>query len=108
MMDDLVPLKKVVHYHQLRDCAVGLRASVWPIDHPDIPIGKSGRTSVVQMFDPLTGVAETTYTRYEPGPFAEWFERREDTATRSTYEVKSGESSMTLPLTTTGTKLPKT
>jgi hypothetical protein len=81
MMDELVPIKKVVHYHQLRDCTVGRRASVWPIDHPDIPPGKSGRTSVVQMFDPLTGVAETTFTRYEPGPFADWSEMGED----STY-----------------------
>jgi hypothetical protein len=78
MMDDLVPIKKVVRYHQLRDCIVGRRASVWPIDHPDIPAGKSGRTSVVQMFDPLTGVAETTYSRYEPGLFAEWSEVGED------------------------------
>jgi hypothetical protein len=80
MMDDLVPIKKVVHYHQLRDCTLGRRASVWPIDHPDIPLGKSGRTSVVQNFDPVTGVAETTYTRYEPGPFADWSEMSEDSS----------------------------
>jgi hypothetical protein len=78
MMDELVPIKKVVHYHQLRDCTVGRRASVWPIDHPDIPTGKSGKTSVVQMFDPVTGLAETTNTRYEPGPFADWSEMGED------------------------------
>jgi hypothetical protein len=78
MMDDLGPIKKVVHYYQLRHCAVGRRASVWPIDHPDIPLGKSGRTSVMQNFDPETGVAETTYTRYEPGPFADWSEMGED------------------------------
>lgn len=99
-MDDLVPLKKVVHYHQLRDCAVGRRASVWPIDHPDIPLGKSARTSLVRSFDPLTGVAETAYTRYEPGPVAEWYERREDIATRLTYEVKTGTASMPSPLDT--------
>jgi hypothetical protein len=107
-MDDLVPLKKVVRYHQLRDCEVGQRASVWPIDHPDIPLGKSAKTSLVRSFDPMTGVAETTYTRYEPGPFAEWFERREDTATRSTYEVKTVVASMPSPITTNGTNLPET
>jgi hypothetical protein len=62
MVDDLVPFKKVVHYHQLRDCTVGRRASVWPTNHPDIPLGKSGRTSVLQIFDPVTGVAETTHS----------------------------------------------
>jgi hypothetical protein len=104
-MDDLVPLKKVVHYHQLRDCEVGQRASVWPIDHPDIPLGKSGRTSVVRSFDPSTGVAETTYTRYEPGLFAEWFERRKDPATRSTFDAITAAASMPSPLKKP--KLPK-
>jgi hypothetical protein len=98
-MDDLVPLKKVVHYHQLRNCAVGHRASVWPIDHPDIPLGESGKTSIVQSFDPITGAAETRYTRYEPGPFAEWFERREDTATRSTFEAMTSVASIPSPHT---------
>jgi hypothetical protein len=93
-MDDLMPIKKVVHYLQLRDCIVGRRASVWPIDHPDIPLGKSARTSIVRSFDPLTGVAETTFTRYEPGPVAEWYERREDDATRTTYDVRAGVATM--------------
>jgi hypothetical protein len=106
-MDDLKPLKKVVRYHQLRDCAVGHRASVWPIDHPDIPIGQSGRTSKVQSFDPMTGVAETTYTRYEPGPFAEWFERRKDSATRSVFDAITSAGSVSSPLTNQKTRLPK-
>ena len=98
-MEDLVPLKKVVHYHQLRNCAVGHRASVWPIDHPDIPLGHSGKTSIVQSFDPITGAAETAFTRYEPGPFAEWYERRKDTATRTTFEAMTSAASITSPLT---------
>ena len=66
-MEDLVPLKKVVHYLQLRNCAVGHRASVWPIDHPDIPLGQSGKTSIVQSFDPISGAAETRDTRLKSG-----------------------------------------
>ncbi len=100
-MEDLVPLKKVVHYLQLRNCAVGHRASVWPIDHPDIPLGQSGKTSIVQSFDPISGAAETRYTRYEPGPFAEWFERRKDTATRSTFEAMTSAASIPSPLAKT-------
>jgi hypothetical protein len=106
-MDDLKPLKKVVRYHQLRDCAVGHRASVWPIDHPDIPLGQSGKTSKVRSFDPVTGVAETTYSRYEPGPFAEWFERRKDAATRSAFDAITSAASMSSTLTKTKTNLPK-
>jgi hypothetical protein len=97
-MDDLVPIKKVVHYHQLRDCVVGRRASVWPIDHPDIPLGKSGRTSVVQMFDPLTGEAETTHTRYEPGPFADWSEMGKDSLYGPISNFTTVASSIPLPL----------
>jgi hypothetical protein len=107
-MADLIPLKKVVHYHQLRDCVVGHRASVWPIDHPDIPLGESGRTSLVQSFDSMTGVAETTYTRYEPDQFADWFERRKNTSTRSTFDAITAAASMPSPLTKKRTKLPKT
>jgi hypothetical protein len=81
------PQKKLVRYHTLRACKVGMHAFVWPIDHPEIPVGKYGKTSIVQMFDPVTGVAETANTRYEPGPFAEWSERREDTSTRLTYDL---------------------
>jgi hypothetical protein len=100
MMEDPIPLKKVVRYLQLRDCIVGRRASVWPIDHPNIPLGKSARTSIVRSFDPQTGVAETSFSRYEPGQVAEWFERREDDSTRSTYEVKTGAVSMPSQLDT--------
>lgn len=89
-MDEAVPIapdkKKVVRYHELRDCKVGHRALVWPIDHPAIPVGAYGKTTTVQSFDPLSGVAETANTRYEPGPFAEWSERRNDT-TRLTYDL---------------------
>ena len=107
-MDDLKPLKKVVRYHQLRDCAVGHRASVWPIDHPDIPLGQSGKTSIVRSFDPMTGAAETTYTRYEPGPFAEWSERRKDAATRSTFDAITSAGSMPSPRMNKKTDLPQT
>jgi hypothetical protein len=79
--------KKIVRYHMLRACKVGDRAFVWPIDHPEIPVGTYGKTTVVQIFDPLTGVAETANTRYEPGPFAEWSERRDDTPTGLTYDL---------------------
>jgi hypothetical protein len=85
MMEDRVPIaprkKKVVHYHELRDCKVGSRALVWPIDHPAIPVGAYAKTSTVQNFDPLTGVAETANTRYEPGQFAQWFEGRSNELT---------------------------
>jgi hypothetical protein len=97
-MDDLAPIKKVVYYNQLRNCAVGRRASVWPIDHPDIPPGHCGETSLVRSFDPMTGAAETTYTRYEPGQFAEWFERRRDRATRSLIDVMTAAASISTPL----------
>jgi hypothetical protein len=99
-MEDPIPLKKVVHYLQLRDCIVGRRASVWPIDHPDIPLGRSARTSIVRSFDPQTGVAETSFTRYVPGQVAEWFARREDDSTRSTYDVRAGTASMPSQLDT--------
>lgn len=79
-MENPVPIapraKKVVRYHELRDCDVGSRALVWPIDHPAIPVGSHARTTTVQSFDPRTGVAETANTRYEPGLFAEWSDRR--------------------------------
>jgi hypothetical protein len=81
--------KKLVHYHMLRACRVGDRAFVWPIDHPEIPVGTYGKTTVVQMFNPLTGVAETANTRYEPGPFAEWSEKGDDTPTGLTYDLTS-------------------
>jgi hypothetical protein len=81
--------KKIVRYHQLRSCKVGAPAIVWPIDHPDIPVGQHGQTTTIQMFDPLTGVAETVNTRYEPGPFAEWSERRDATHTGQTYHISS-------------------
>jgi hypothetical protein len=102
MLEDLVPnaphKKKVVRYHELRDCKVGCRAAVWPIDHPDIPVGKHGTTTTVQSFDPLSGVAETANTRYEPGPFAEWSERRNDIPPRRTSDLNTMALSMPLPL----------
>jgi hypothetical protein len=107
-MDDLVPIKKVVQYHQLRDCTVGHRALVWPIDHPDIPLGKSGRTSVVQVFDPLTGMAETANTRYEPGIFADWSEMGEDSLYGQISNITTLVPSRYLPHTTNGTKSPGT
>lgn len=79
--------KKVVRYHMLRACKVGDRAFIWPIDHPDIPVGAYGKTSSVRMFDPLTGVAETANTRYEPGPFAEWSEKVDDLPSGLTYDL---------------------
>lgn len=82
-MEESVPVvtdnKKVVRYHELRDCKVGHRAFVWPIDHPDVPVGSYAKTTPVQKFDPLSGVAETSNTRYLPGPFAQWSERCGDT-----------------------------
>jgi hypothetical protein len=78
--------KKLVRYHELRDCKVGQRALVWPIDHPAIPVGAYGKTTRVLSFDSQSGVAETANTRYEPGPFAQWSERRNDT-TRLTYDL---------------------
>jgi hypothetical protein len=107
-MDDLLPIKKVVHYHQLRDCTVGRRALVWPIDHPDIPLGKSGKTSLVQVFDPLTGLAETANTRYEPGMFADWSELAEDSLYGRISNHTTLVRSRYLPLATTETKLPVT
>ncbi|MDR3369578.1 hypothetical protein [Rhodoferax sp.] len=81
--------KKIVRYHQLRACKVGSQAIVWPIDHPEIPVGQFGKTSTIQMFDPVTGVAETANTRYEPSPFAEWAERRDETHAGRTYRASS-------------------
>ena len=107
-MDDLVPIKKVVYYHQLRDCAVGHRASVWPIDHPDIPLGKSGRTSLVKSFDPITGMAETANTRYQPGSFADWSEMGEDSRYGPISTTTTVVRSRYLPHTNTVTKLPVT
>jgi hypothetical protein len=69
--------KKIVRYHELRACKVGDRAVVRPIDHPDIPMGATGRTTVVLSFDATTGIAETSHTRYVPGPFADWSETAE-------------------------------
>jgi hypothetical protein len=90
MMENLVPIaprkNKVVHYHELRYCQVGHRALVWPIDHPAIQVGSYAKTTTVQSFDPLTGVAETANTRYEPGLFAEWSDRREDTGARRSHD----------------------
>jgi hypothetical protein len=83
MMEDLVSIapgkKKVVRYHELRECKVGCCALVWPIDHPAIPVGAYGHTTAVQSFDRQNGVAETVNTRYEPGPFAQWFEKEDET-----------------------------
>lgn len=76
---------------------MGQRALVWPIDHPAIPVGTYGKTTTVQSFDPLSGVAETANTRYEPGPFAEWSERRKDT-TRLTYNLETIISSVLSPI----------
>jgi hypothetical protein len=99
-MEDAAPTaprkKKVVRYHMLRACKVGATAFVWPIDHPSIPVGKYGKTTIVLMFDPATGVAETANTRYEPGPFAEWSERRDDPA-RLTYDLNTIAASIPAP-----------
>ena len=101
-MEEVVPVspikKKVVRYHELRDCKVCRRAYVWPIDHPEIPVGKYGKTTTVQSFDPSSGVAETANTRYEPGPFAQWSERREGTPSRLTYDLDTIATSLRLPL----------
>jgi hypothetical protein len=81
--------KKIVRYHQLRACKVGTPALVWPIDHPEIPVGQYGKTTTIQMFDPMTGMAETANTRYEPGPFAEWAERRDESHNGRTHHITS-------------------
>jgi hypothetical protein len=102
-MEDFVPIaprkKKVVHYHELQDCKVGRRAFVLPIDHPAIPVGTYGKTTIVQSFDPLTGVAETANTRYEPGLFAQWSAMGVDTPFEQTDDLKTIVLSMPLPLT---------
>jgi hypothetical protein len=89
-MEDDIPVasvkKKVVRYHEMRECQVGHRALVWPIDHPAIPVGAYGKTTLIQSFDPVTGLVETANTRYEPGPFAEWAERSNVT-TKLTYDL---------------------
>jgi hypothetical protein len=79
--------KKVVRYHELRACKVGVRAFIWPIDHPDIPVGASGKTTVVLAYDATTGVAETANTRYVPGPFAEWSDKSDQTISELTYDL---------------------
>ena len=96
-MNNPLPIKKVVHYHELRDCTVGRRASVRPIDHPDIPVGKSARTSVVTTFDPLTGVAETANTRYEPGRFGEWSKLGESPPIKLVFDFRNTGPSMPQP-----------
>jgi hypothetical protein len=102
MMEELAPIaarkKKVVHCHELRDCTVGSRALVWPIDHPAIPVGAYAKTTPVQSFDRLTGVAETANTRYEPGLFAQWSEMRHTTPTDLSSELTTVIPSMVLPL----------
>jgi hypothetical protein len=101
-MEDRVPIapckKKIVHYHELRDCKVRSRALVWPIDHPAVSVGAHAKKSVVQSFDPLTGVAGTTNTRYEPGQFAQWFESISNNPTELTYAVTIVAPSMPSPL----------
>lgn len=88
-MEDMAPgKKKVVRYHELRECKVGRCALVWPIDHPAIPVGAYARTTTVQNFDRQSGVAETLHTRYEPGPFAQWFEMEDETSLGSTDDGK--------------------
>jgi hypothetical protein len=101
MMEDLLPIahrKKKVRYHELRDCRVGCPALVWPIDHPNIPVGAYAKTTIVQSFDPVTGVAETVNTRYEPGIFAQWSEMGEDTPFQLTYDLYTITPSMPAPL----------
>jgi hypothetical protein len=70
--------KKVVRYHELRACRVGHHAVIRPIDHPDIPAGAFGRTTVVLAYDKATGIAETANTRYIPGPFGDWKNKVDD------------------------------
>jgi hypothetical protein len=93
MMEDRVTMapgkKKVVRYHELRECKVGRGALVWPIDHPAIPVGAYGHTSPVQSFDRQSGVAETVHTRYEPGLFAQWFEMEDETPLGLTNDSKT-------------------
>ncbi|MDR3367664.1 hypothetical protein [Rhodoferax sp.] len=85
-MEKHTPIKKVVHYDKLRDCNVGCRASVWPIDHPSVLVGTCAKTSLVQSFDPLTGVAETANTRYVPSLVATWPGMGEDAPLELTYD----------------------
>jgi hypothetical protein len=92
-MSDPLPVasrKKKVHYHDLQGCKVGKRALVWPIDHPDVPVGAYAQTSIVQSFDPLTGVAETVHTRYEPGLFGQWSDVVEDIRLLNGYQPAVG------------------
>jgi hypothetical protein len=92
-MEDPVPnaprKKKVVRYHELRACKVGNRAFIWPIDHPEIPVGAYGKTTVVMMFDLESGIAETANTRYIPGPFAQWSKKVDDPPTELTYDLSA-------------------
>jgi hypothetical protein len=52
----------------------------------------------MQMFDPLTGAAETTYTRYEPGLFADWSEMGEDSICGPISNFTTVVPSIPLPL----------
>jgi hypothetical protein len=79
--------KKIVRYHELRACRVGHHAVIRPIDHPDIPAGEFGRTTVVLAYDSVTGIAETANTRYIPGPFAAWHNKAEDTLPGRAFDL---------------------
>lgn len=85
-MEKIITIKKVVHYNKLRDCNVGCRACVWPIDHPAVLAGAYATTSPVQSFDPLTGVAETANTRYVPSLDATWPGMGDDAPLELTYD----------------------
>lgn len=96
-MEDRVsnlPSKKKVTYQSLRECKVGSRAVVCPLDHPNVPVGSPARTTIVQNFNQMTGVAETANTRYEPGPSAEWTDMGQATPSEFTDGLDGKRSPM--------------
>lgn len=60
--------KKTVSYKELVFCKVGCSALLFPVDHPGPHVSntKYTRTSVVQSYDPATGVIETMNSIYRP------------------------------------------
>lgn len=63
--------KKIVHYDAVEAAVirVGIRAVVYPIDHPDLSNRRMALTSVVLSYDETTEIFETEHSIYVPaGP----------------------------------------
>lgn len=60
--------KKVVHYSRLDYIQVGESADVVPVDHTSCLVdnGRVAYTTIVESYDPVTGVFETKNTIYKP------------------------------------------